>query len=67
MSNSISKSSQKKPTLLADYLNNDQKSSKKTSQTNIPIPLPKQNGPKITPSSFAQSQSQAQHLKMQDI
>ncbi len=61
----MSKGSQKKPTLLTDYLNNDQKSSKKTSQTNIPIPLPKHNTPKIPPSSFAQSQ--AQHLKMQDI
>ena len=65
-SHSLSKGNQKKPTLLADYLNNDSKPAAKKPIQQAPIPAP-------TKSNSAKNyqpvihQSQAQHLKMQDI
>ena len=62
----MSKGSQKKPTLLTDYLNNDSKPTPKRpiQQSQIPAPVPKSNPVK---SYQPVIQSQAQHLKMQDI
>lgn len=62
----MSKNTAKKPTLLSDYLNNDNKLIKKPTQTNFnPVPLPKSNPQKV--SSLSVVQSQAHQLKMQNI
>lgn len=62
----MSKNTVKKPTLLSDYLNNENKPLKKTPQTNpIPVNLPKSNVPKVLAPSNVQSQ--AHQLQMQNI
>ena len=62
----MNKGGQKKPTLLTDYLRNDEKSVNKTSQKNItPASIPKPSTSKVTPQSIIRSQ--VQNLKMQDI
>lgn len=62
----MNKGGQKKPTLLTDYLRNDEKSVNKTSQKNVtPASIPKPNTAKVTPQSIIRSQ--VQNLKMQDI
>lgn len=71
-SHSLSKGSQKKPTLLADYLNNNTSNETKplvrkppSSQSPIPVPPSKTVPVKLSPQPIYQSQ--AQNLKMQDI
>ena len=60
----MAKDSQKKPTLLADYLNNDPKSSKKPAQQSfIPALVPK--SVPLKPIQQSLIQSQAQNLRMQ--
>ena len=62
----MSKNIVKKPTLLSDYLSNENKPLKKPPQVNpSPITLPKSNIPKVSPPSNVQSQ--AHQLRMQNI
>ena len=62
----MSKNSVKKPTLLSDYLNNDNKSIKKPSQNNLnPVPVPKSNVQKIPIPPVVQTQ--AHQLQRQNI
>lgn len=62
----MSKNAVKKPTLLSDYLNNDNKAPKKSSQTNTnPVSIPKSNIPQGSPPSVLQTQ--AHQLRMQNI
>ena len=65
-SHSLSKGSQKKPTLLADYLNNDSKPAAKKPAQQAQIPVPTKTNSTKSYQPVIQ-QSQAQNLKMQDI
>jgi hypothetical protein len=66
-SHSSSKINQKKPTLLTDYLNNDSKPAAKKQAQQVPITVPVAKTNALKSSQSAIQQSQAQHLKMQDI
>lgn len=62
----MSKNTVKKPTLLSDYLNNENKPLKKPPQASqVPVNLPKSNVQKVSPPSNIQSQ--AHQLRMQNI